>query len=701
MKPVVLIGLFILSFAVVHPCFSQKQIEISGVKYILHTAEKGESVFTLCKKYHVGQIDLLKANPGLPAVLKAGTIVKVPVISQDTSSKKDEQAKAKVEADNGDEYYYHKVEKKQTIFSIARQYGITVNDLIRYNPEITKGITEGQVLKIPVDITNDNTPENSFQPDVSEYTVHPVVSGETLYSLEQLYGVSNDELLKFNPALQSGLKAGMKLKVPVKKASAEPVQSSFTKYKVEKGETLFSLASRFGIGVEDIKKANPSLLSRSPEVNETILIPQPKTGKAPEKKTSAPDIQSDEPQSSDCNSVKVSPEKKFKVALLLPFFLEGSDNSTTSSVNKALLMSKINVNQQAVPSPADTVTFNGANVDQRAAGFLEFYEGVLLAVDSLQQKGQKIELYTFDASNQKMINALLQLDDLRQMDLIIGPVYSEFQESVAAFSARNHIPMISPLASTGNFEQNNSWYFKVNPGKEYLVDQTAMYVGNQLSGKNFILLKEDGNSNSLDVRLAQLCKEKLSAGSAKKSFHEYDLKQGINAITPLLSETDDNVFLLPTDSEAQVSIAVTNLDALAEHYNIILLGSQVFTKLKSIQPENFHKIRLRYLSPYFVDYSSPLVRRFIGKYRELFSAEPSQFSFQGFDVAFYFFSALQRFGKDFRKCLPSYPMELTQTSFGFSKVSSTGGFVNCNLFITSYERDFDILNLGIFPKGIK
>jgi hypothetical protein len=193
-----------------------------------------------------------------------------------------------------------------------------------------------------------------------------------------------------------------------------------------------------------------------------------------------------------------------------------------------------------------------------------------------------------------------------------------------------------------------------------------------------------------------LCKEKLTTKTTKNLFHEYNLQQGINPVIPLLSETEENVFMIPTDNEAQVSVAVTNLTALAEHYNIVLLGTQALSKLKSIQTENYHRVRLRYLSPYFVDYNQPLVRRFVGRYREMYSAEPSQFSFQGFDVAYYFMNALFTYGRDFRSCLPDYHMALTQMSFNFEKSAPMGGYTNHSLFVNSYERNFDVLNLRTF-----
>ena len=691
--------------------FAQKEVEISGVTYIMHTVTRSETVYSICQKYKVTQKEILQANPGLSGVLQAGTTIKIPtgiVLAEPKSEPKKQEIKSQ---SSTEEYYYHKVSKNQTISSIAKQYGVTSNDLIRNNPELSNGVVVGQVLKIPISITNiklqapAETPADSNpSADLSGYTFHPVVSGETLYSLEQKYGITHEEMMKLNPELQNGLKTGMKLKIPFKKNDVPDEPSlgnqSLAKYKVEKGETLFSLANRFGVEVGELKKANPSLLTRGLETGETILIP-PHMEKAPDDSAKQSGISSaklDESVSSDCRPFPGKNNQKYKAALLLPLYLQGNDQADAVTVDKALLMSKISLNtSQAIINSTDTSTIvNGTNIDQKTVGFLEFYEGVLLAIDSLQSKGMNIELYVFDVTNQQTINSLLLLDEFRDMNLIIGPVLPELQETVAGFAAKNRIPMISPLSPMGDYEQKNSYYFKVNPTREFQIEQTANYIADEFPGKNFILLEIADNSASSEAKLAQLSKEKLLSKSDGNLFHEYNIqKQGVNSLKPLLDQTGENIFFIPSDNEAQVSIAVTNLSSLAENYNIVLMGTPTMTKFKSLQTENFHRTRLRYLSPYFVDYNKPLVRRFVGQYRELFSTEPSQYSFQGFDVSYYFLSALFRFGKDFRGCLPDYPMELTQMDFNFRKVTPMGGFMNHSLFVNSYERNFDVLNLGL------
>jgi LysM repeat protein len=719
MKRLISICLFAFLLSISLGGFAQKEVGISGKKYIVHTVTKSETVFSICQKYKVTQKEILLANPGLAGVLQAGTTIKIPtgiVVEEPKSEPKKQETKTQT---TSEEYYYHKIGRNQTIPSIAKQYGVTANDLIRNNPDLSKGVVIGQVLKIPANSTSsknqsiDQSHAISNSPDdLSGYIVHPVVSGETLYSLEQRYSITHEEMMKLNPELIKGLKTGMKLKISAKKIQvveeSAPENRTITKYKVEKGETLFSLANRFGIEVGELKMANPSLLTRGLETGETIQIPaqsgivsqddkyNSNTGISLDTSTESKNQIANE--SSDCQPLSGKNSQKYKAALLLPLYLPANDQSGAVSVGKELLMSKINLSiSQAIANNSDTSAIvNGTNIDQKTVSFLEFYEGVLLAIDSLENKGMNIELYVFDVTNQQTINSLLLLDEFRDMNLIIGPVLPELQETVAGFAAKNRIPMISPLSTLGGFEQNNSYYFKVNPTREFQNEQTANYIAGEFPGKNFIMLQIADNSASSEAKLAQLSKDKLLKKSGGHLFHEYNIQvDGINSIKPLLDETGENVFFIPSDNEAQVSISVTNLSSLAENYNIVLMGTPTMTKFKSLQTENFHRIRLRFLSPYFVDYNKPLVRRFVGQYRELFSTEPSQFSFQGFDVSYYFLSALYRYGQDFRNCLPEYPMELTQMDFNFRKVAPIGGYMNQSLFVNSYERNFDILNLGV------
>lgn len=652
------IVLFILS---AQAGYTQKEIDVSGKKYLLHKVEKGETTFGICQQYRVSQAELMAANPEIGEGLKSGATIKIPQKGEVAPA---EMAHPSPQATTAEpEYYYHKVVKNQTIFSIARQYSITANDLIKYNPVLTSGLVPGTILKIPVKVDDtravasanpktiaDTAPKPvPAKEDEAGFTYHMVIAGETLYRLENTNGVTLEELTNLNPSLVNGLKTGARIKIPVKGKK------------------------------EDAREGSVSIAQNAASIAK-------------------------QDDSTDCRPIEGKNNKKYKVALLLPLYLPGNDQVQPSQLKEENLLDKIDlskISNQWYIGSADTIApANATTIDPKAENFLEFYQGALLAVDSLQQQGMNVELCVFDASNLNMINALLQLDVFRDLDLIIGPVYPELQETVASFAAKNRIPMVSPLANTGNFEENNSYYFKVNPTRDYQVEQSAKYIANTFKAKNFILLKMNGNNGSTEAKMANLGREKLLNAKQQDRgditlFHEYSFQsQGLQGIKSLLDNTAENIFMIPTDDEAQVSVAVTNLNALAEHFDVVLMGTSNFPKMKSIQTENYHHIRLRYLAPTFVDYNKPLVRRFVSSYRDVYTDEPTQFSFQGYDVSYYFLSALYRYGKSFRNCIPEYPMELTQTNFSFRKVTPMGGYMNHSLFITSYERNFDVLDLG-------
>ncbi|MDP2890243.1 MAG: LysM peptidoglycan-binding domain-containing protein, partial [Bacteroidota bacterium] len=134
MKLFISICLFILLFLNVQQGYSQKEVGFSGNTYLLHKVKKSETIYGLCQKYKVTQEELKTANFGLTSVLNVGDILKIPVKKVVATQKLDQQSVNVVATEP--EYYYHKVIKRQTIFSISRQYGITANELIRYNPEI-------------------------------------------------------------------------------------------------------------------------------------------------------------------------------------------------------------------------------------------------------------------------------------------------------------------------------------------------------------------------------------------------------------------------------------------------------------------------------------------------------------------------------------------------------------------------------------
>lgn len=194
----------------------QKVIAPAIPKANSHKVETKETLFGIEKKYGVSDEALKKANPILEKDgLQIGQILVIPSISN-----------SKTPVTKTEKTVYHDVLPKETKYSIAKLYGITVEELEKRNPEIIPNLTIGFHLLIKgtapkaEKITVIDSKKEIAKPipvKISkpiEYSTYEVKPKETLYSLSKMFGMTPEELTVLNPDLSNGLKEGMLLKIP-------------------------------------------------------------------------------------------------------------------------------------------------------------------------------------------------------------------------------------------------------------------------------------------------------------------------------------------------------------------------------------------------------------------------------------------------------------------------------------------------------
>ena len=164
-----------------------------------------------------------------------------------------------IEKKAGKSYVIHKVDAKETLYSIAKKYGVTINEIKNANDNISSDLKLGQTLLVPVkNISNERVAAKT----------HTVVAKETLYSISKKYGVTIDDIKKANPDVKiDQLKEGDV--IAVSKNAIQPTapsQSPDLKYKthtVVAKETLYSISKKYQLSVEELKKANPGIAELS------------------------------------------------------------------------------------------------------------------------------------------------------------------------------------------------------------------------------------------------------------------------------------------------------------------------------------------------------------------------------------------------------------------------------------------------------
>jgi LysM repeat protein len=131
---------------------------------------------------------------------------------------------------DGQKFYIHKTEKKQSLYAISKLYNVSVDELLKYNPEVKSGLKAKQELKIPF-AAQQNTVQVKPVPvfDSTKYVIHRAEKKETIFSICKRYNIPEKQLLIYNPSLAEGLKEGQLLivgerqkpKLPVKEISKE------------------------------------------------------------------------------------------------------------------------------------------------------------------------------------------------------------------------------------------------------------------------------------------------------------------------------------------------------------------------------------------------------------------------------------------------------------------------------------------------
>ncbi len=309
---------------------------------------------------------------------------------------------------------------------------------------------------------------------------HKLQPGETIYSLSKKYSVSENEIIQSNPGIDiNKLPLGYEIAIPRKEFMNEKQDFISQKtdayyHKVTKGETMSSIARQYGKTVRELRKANRDI--RFPQVGDYLRIPGMKT---PEEKAvigipsdTIPVIQEEQVlylERPEGFTNVTSLQGSFNVAVLLPFYLEDNARRIEVDSSGSAKGNKIN---RTLNRPDDWIY-------PRSLGFVEMYEGILLAADTLRTLGINIQIHTFDIKNDTFeLSGLIRSGKLDNMDLIIGPVHSQNLAMMASYAVTLGIPVVSPVQLSNNSAMvNNPMVFMASSSLEVAQNAIARKAG--------------------------------------------------------------------------------------------------------------------------------------------------------------------------------------------------------------------------------
>lgn len=261
---------------------------IFAQKTTTHKVVSGESIYSIAKKYGITEADIYQYNPKTKGViLQLNTELKIPII--------------KVKKNSKSKTDFHIVEEGESMYSIAKKYGLAINELKKYNPEVSpKSLQIGQKINLkPTKVKKEKTveePKNSIlESGIEDAVIHIVRKGESMSAIARQYNIKLIDLLALNQELGTNLQIGDKVVIKkqyifveeVKNGEIittsesldtnsdedieEPDDSGNIYHVVEKGETLNKISKKYNISVNQIKEINPKL-SNKLAIGRKILI---------------------------------------------------------------------------------------------------------------------------------------------------------------------------------------------------------------------------------------------------------------------------------------------------------------------------------------------------------------------------------------------------------------------------------------------
>lgn len=665
---------------------------VNGRTYHYYQVQPKETIYSLCQKLGITKNDIYRYNPSAADGLKVNQILLFPA-----------------EENPAGKTTVHVVAKGETVYGISKAYGITVSQLIEWNPMAKDGIRVGQRLAVSKPATAGNesltdggkavatdsdedaaeaqtaTDENA---DVERYTIK---QGQTLYRIAIEHFTSVEKLIELNPGLDShNYQAGQIILVPKRSVSVGGTQQNVADsnvgdasagevvnqkdaesntrvvtYVVKKNETFYSIARKHNVTVEALENANPSVgalkegMILTIPANEALVesVGFDSANDAKEGTVVTPgtnDVTGAETTVTTLPGEAVEPgDDSMNIALMLPFMLGNERQS------------------------------------RQAQLFTEFYKGFLLAVDSMRNCGTPIKVHAFDTSaSLDTVKSILQRPEIKNMQLIITPDAEAQMSEIAAFGRDNNVNVLNLFVVKDQTYRNTPYLMQGNiPHHDMYEKAIKGMVGKFSEFTPVIVSRKDGVSDKAEY-ISMLKRHLESEGIQYKTIEftgllkSEDLMQlgsdGKYAVIPVSAKLSELNHIIPGLLEFK--------EQSTQYDPIRLFGYPEWTTFRGEPQDNMHKVNTIVYSRFYTVPDDPALKEIEDKFERWYSKPmanyvPRQGLF-GFDAGMYVIKALMANGGDFDKFTPSY----SGVQNGFSFTGEAGaGKVNDELYFINFR----------------
>lgn len=652
------------------------------------------------------------------------------------------QAQLKLPTKNlgNDTYYYYKVKSGESIHGIAQQIGVSVDDLVRYNPSARDGVSKNQLLFLPVKDFNKNYKSPGSEPQLNAQTApktitHTVKSGESVYGIARSYNLSVDDLVASNPLIDNGINPGDEIIIPQPNSveqhqattpdevpAVEPIEQGVIFHTIKRGESLYSVSKLYKTSIESLIELNPGVSAEHFRADDVIKVKPGDTRNItvnrPIKQFIPYEVKEGETYESialangiDVKELRAANPEMSKVKKGKTIYIPRPATETTV-VNSA--DASVQDLERTYGGHIDEVynEVHGISHDDRiniaivlpfqlqkaepprqALLYTDFYRGFAVAIDSIGNNcGKQVTLDVYDTEhNLNVTDSLLALEKMKTYDVIIAPSEPKQLERINRFGKDNNVPILNVFSIKNDDYTTNPMTMQVNIPSSYLAGRVIEFIDKKFNDYTIVYLDDPDHEKKDIYRDLQNHFEK--AGRPVKTLtiaSELTAKK----LSQYMDPGSSYLFLPSTGEKSLLEKVATGIgQAKEQRYDcdVALIGYPEYTMYTNEYKTKFQAIDT-YMFSRFYNPRDYRVKSIEQHYKRLFDDEimntTPNMMLIGFDTGMFVIKGLAG-NHELNSHEAAY--KGIQTSFDFERVSNWGGSINKSVKFVHFTPDGKIV----------
>ena len=411
-------------------------------------------------------------------------------------------------------------------------------------------------------------------------------------------------------------------------------------HKVKKGETIFGIAREYGINVQQLLDANPEMKSEGYELKkgEWVFVPYAKEG----------------------------------------------DENTDAILKKVAVAQQSSIIRLGVMLPLH-------NNDGDGRRMVEYYRGVLLALEDLKAEGINTEVHAWNVPIDADIRTTLLQDGTQNLDLVFGPLYSNMVKPLADFSKRNNIRMVIPFSIADDAVTTNDHVFQIYQTADELNTKAIAAFMERFPNGHPVFINCNDETSDKGVFTSGLRKQ-LDAKNTP--YNLTNLTTPIEQFAKAFSANKTNVVVLNTAKSPQLNQVFAKLDSLKlthRDLSIAMFGYTEWLMYQRYDLAQFHKYGVYIPTTFYYNANAERTQKLEKRYQETYGEpmDPAglpRFAITGYDQTMYFVRGLNTYGLQFVGSESQAPWKALQTRYTFKRVGQ-GGYKNAHFQLIHFKGD--------------